>query len=143
MKIKEELTKIIREYLPQPSAYRVFVLYGALLCRRTEFAKGLTKEFGGKYIDLLEELSNLTPKIGLYEPTHLKRDINQWTKGGNSLLIIDEIEPLLDTWSNEAKENFFKLMAKWRTHCVVLIVSRLDLPYQDLMGKDRVFKMEV
>jgi hypothetical protein len=57
--------------------------------------------------------------------------------------VIDEIEPLFDTWSMEDKENFFKLMAKWRTDCVVLIISRLNLPYQDLIAQGRAFKMEV
>lgn len=144
MKIKAELIKIIKEYIPQPSAYRVFVLWGAPLSSKTELALELAKEFDGKYIDLLEDkLSSLKPKIGLYSPTDFKRDACQWIKGCISLLVIDEIEPLSDTWTKQDKENFFKLMARWRTNCVVLIVSELELPYEDLIGKERLFKLEV
>jgi hypothetical protein len=92
-------------------------------------------------IDLLEELSSIKPKIGLYSPIELKRDINKWAKECKSLLVIDEIEPLLDTWSMKDKNDFFKLMAKWRTECVVLIVSRLGLLYESLLGKNRVFNI--
>lgn len=144
MKIKEELTKIIKEYIPQPSAYRVFVLWDVPLSRKTELALELAREFQGKYIDLLEDkLSSLKPKIGLYSPADFKRDVHKWIKGCSSLLVIDEIEPLLDTWTKQDKENFFKLMARWRTDCIVLIVSGLELPYEDLIGKGRVFKLEV
>jgi hypothetical protein len=104
----------------------------------------ITKRVNGKYIDLLEsKLSTLNPKIGLYSPHDFKRDISIWAKETNSLLVIDEIEALLDTWTRKQHEDFLKLLSGLgaRTHSPVLIVCRLNLSYEDFIGRDRVFRI--
>lgn len=132
----------LREYAMQPSAYRVCVLYGVPMSLKTTMASKLSEELEGKYIDLLrDKLLGLQPRIGLYRPIDLKKDISLWSKETNSLLVLDEIEPLLDTWPREEQRNLFKLLSRWRTDSVILIVTRLDLPYEDLLGKERVFRI--
>lgn len=112
------------------------------MSHKTTIASKLSKELEGKYIDLLrDKLPGLQPRIGLYRPIDLKKDISLWSKETNSLLVLDEIEPLLDTWPREEQRNLFKLLSRWRTDSVILIVTRLNLPYEDLLGKERVFRI--
>lgn len=134
----------IKEYQTQPSANRVFVLYGFPLSGKTLIAKEVAKRLEGKYIDLLKDkLNGLNPKLGLYAPLNFKRDIGTWAKETRSLLVIDEIEALLDTWTIQQQEDLLKLLSGLggRMPSPVLIISRLILPYEDFMGKDRVFKI--
>ena len=132
----------LSEYATQPSAYRVCVLYGAPMSHKTTIASKLSEELEGKYIDLLrDKLPVLQPRIGLYRHTDLKKDINLWSKETNSLLVLDEIEPLLDTWPREEQRNLFKLLSRWRTDSVILIVTRLNLPYEDFLDGGRVFRI--
>ena len=132
----------IKEYMRAPSAYRVFILFGAPISGKTTIANEIVKEFDGKYIDLLKDkLSTMSNKLGRYSPLDFKHDINLWAKETESLLIIDEIEALFDTWEQEKQEDFFKLMSRLRTDSVVLIISRLNLTYENILGKDRVFRV--
>jgi len=137
----DNISNKLKEYATQPSAYRVLVLYGAPLHHKTTIARKLSQEFGGKYVDLLEDkLKELDPRVGLYTPADFKKDIGSWSKETNSLLVIDEIEALLDTWTREEQKNLFKLLSRWRTDCVILIVTRLNLPYEELLGSGRAFR---
>jgi len=139
----EQISAKIKEYQTQPSANRVFVLYGLPLSGKTSVAREVAKSLNGKYIDLLKDkLSVLNPKLGLYTPLNFKRDINSWAKETDSLLIIDEIEALLDTWMRQQQEDLLKLLSGLggRMHCPVLIVTRLNLSYEDFMGEGRIFK---
>jgi len=135
----DNISNKLKGYATQPSAYRVFALYGAPLHHKTTIAKKLSQEFGGKYIDLLgDKLKELDPRVGLYTPADFKKDIGSWSKESASLLVIDEIEALLDTWTREEQKNLFKLLSRWRTNCIILIVTRLNLPYEELLGSERI-----
>ena len=132
----------LKQYVDQPSAYRVFVLLGPPERDRSTIARDVAQQLSGLYIDLLKDkLHTLTPRLGLYSPSDLKTDIGSWSKETNSLLVIDEIEALLDTWSRQQQEDLFKLLSRWRTESVVLLVSRLNLPFEEFLGKDRVFRL--
>lgn len=133
----------IKEYQRQPSANRVFVLYGKPLSGKTFIVKEVVKKLEGKYIDLLKDkLSVLKPKLGQYTPLDFKKDIGLWAKE-TTLLVIDEIEALLDTWTREQHEDLLKILSGLggRMHCPVLIVTRLNISYEDFMSKDRIFKI--
>ena len=56
--------------------------------------------------------------------------------------VIDEIEALLDTWTREQHEDLFKILSGLggRMNSPVLIVTRLNLSYEDFMSKDRIFR---
>lgn len=135
------ITKV-KEYIRAPSAYRVFILIGAPLSGKTKIAKEIRKKLGGKYVDLLKDkLNMISPKLGRYSPLDFKHDINLWTKETESLLVVDEIEALFDTWEQEKQEDLLKLLSRLRTESVVLIITRSNLPYEDIMGKDKVFRI--
>ena len=140
----KQISAKINEYQTQPSANRVFVLYGLPLSGKTSVAREVVKNLNGKYIDLLKDkVSVLNPKLGLYAPLNFKRDISSWAKETDSLLVIDEIEALLDTWIKDQQENLLKLLSglSGRMHSPVLISSRTDLPYEDFISKDRIFRV--
>lgn len=140
----ERISVKVEECEPRPSANRVFVVYGAPMSGKTHTAREIAKRFKGEYIDLLKDkLSMLNPKLGLYSPLDFKRDINIWAKEIDTLLVIDEIEALLDAWTREQQEDLLNLLSGLgsRMHSPVLITSRLNLPYEDFMGKDRFFKI--
>jgi len=142
--IIEHISVKIKEYQTQPSANRVFVLYGSPLSGKTVIAREVAKILNGKYIDLLKDKLNVSnPKLGLYNPVNFRRDIGIWAKEIVSLLVIDEIETLFDTWSREQHEDLFKLLSGLggRMHSPVLIVTRLNLCYEDFMSKDRIFRI--
>jgi len=132
----------IKEYIRAPSAYRVFILFGAPISGKTTIAKEICKELDGKYVDLLKDkLNMISPKLGRYSPLDFKHDINLWAKETESLLVIDEIEALFDTWTQGKQEDFFKLISRLRIDSVVLIITRLNLPYEDIIGENRVFRV--
>jgi replication-associated recombination protein RarA len=138
----ENIFTKIREYKTQPSANRIFVLHGSPLSGKTYIAKEIAKRLDGEYVDLLKDkLGVLNPKLGLYTPLDFKKDISTWAKKTASVLILDEIETLLDTWTRQQQENLLKLLSGLggRMPNPVLIVSRLDLPYEDFMGKEKIF----
>jgi hypothetical protein len=140
----EHISAKVKEYQTQPSANRIFILYGFPLSEKTHVAKEIAKRLEGKYVDLLKDkLSVLNPKLGLYAPLNFKRDIGTWAKETHSLLVIDEIEALLDTWTRQQQEDLLRLLSGLggRMPSPVLIISRLNLSYEDFMGKDRVFKI--
>ena len=132
----------IKAYMRAPSAYRVFILSGASISGKTKIAKEIRKELDGEYIDLVKDKLNvISARLGRYSPLDFKHDINLWAKETESLLVVDEIEALLDTWTRKKQEDLFKLLSTLRTDSVVLIVTRLNLRYEDIMGKDRVFRV--
>lgn len=132
----------IKEYMRAPSAYRVFILFGAPISGKTIIAKEICKELDGKYVDLLKDkLNTMRSKLGRYSPLDFKHDINLWAKETESLLVIDEMEVLFDTWTREKQEDFFRLIYRLRTDSVILMITRLNLPYEDIIGKNRVFRI--
>ena len=139
--INNIITKI-KEYTRAPSAYRVFVLFGPPISGKTTTAQEILKQLNGEYVDLLKDkLNTMSPKLGRYSPLDFKHDINLWAKETESLLVIDEIEALFDTWIKEKQEDLFKLISRLRTDSVVLIITRLNLPYEDIIGENRVFRI--
>ena len=134
----------IEECQPWPSANRIFIVYGAPMSGKTYIGRKIAKRFKGKYIDLLKDKLNiLNSKLESYFPLDFKREINIWAKETDTLSVIDEIEALLDTWTREQQEDLLKLLSGLggRMHCPVLLTSRLNLPYEELLGKDRVFRI--
>ena len=132
----------LSQYVTQPSAYRVCVLYGTAKSHKSTVAVRMSQKLEGKYKDLLkDELAQVSPRIGLYRPVDFKEDITKWAKASSPLLILDEIEPLLDTWTREEQKDLFKLLSRCRTDSVVLLVTRLDIPYEEMLGQERVFRL--
>ena len=121
--MNEIITKL-KEYMGAPSAYRIFILSGSPISGKNTIAEEIRKKLGGKYVDLLKDkLNMISPKLGRYSPLDFKHDINLWAKETESLLLVDEIEALFDTWTQERQEDSFKLLSRLRTESVVLIIT--------------------
>jgi len=142
--IYNQILSRLKEYLDRPSEYRSFVLYSHDWDKKREIARKIADELMGIYIDLLsEKINGLNPKIGLYSPMNLKRDIEGWSKYANTILVIDEIEALFDTWRKKEQEDFFKMISRWRPESVILISIVINLSYEELLGRDRVFRISI
>lgn len=138
----ESISKVLDESLKRPSTYSVFVLYGPPSAGKTTVARKIAERLGGTYIDLLSEwLPTLNPCLGLYEPSDFKRDINDYSKKSTVLVVVDEIEALFDTWTREQQENLFRMLSRWRAHSLLLITTRIDLPFEDFLGNNKVFRI--
>lgn len=138
----ESMSKVLDEYRKRPATYSVFVLYGPPLAGKTTVARKIAEQLGGTYIDFLSEcLPTLNPRLGLYEPSDFKGDVNEYSKKSTALLVVDEIEALLDTWTREQQENLFRMLSRWRAHSLLLITTRVDLPFEDFLGNNKVFRI--
>lgn len=134
----------LKEYLDRPSEYRSFVLYSPDWDKKREIARRIADEFGGIYIDFLsEKITEIYPEIGMYSPMNLKRDIDGWSKYANTIIVIDEIEALFDTWRKKEQEDFFKMISRWRPESVVLISIAINLNYEAVLGRERVFRISM
>lgn len=134
----------LKEYLDQPSEYRSFVLYSPDWDKKREIARRIADELGGIYIDFLsEKITGIYPEIGMYSPMNLKRDIDGWSKYANTIIVIDEIEVLFDTWRKKEQEDFFKMISRWRPESVVLISIAINLNYEEVLGRERVFRISM
>lgn len=134
----------LKEYLDRPSEYRSFVLYSPDWDKKREIARRIADELGGIYIDFLsEKITGIYPEIGMYSPMNLKRDIDGWSKYANTIIVIDEIEALFDTWRKKEQEDFFKMISRWRPESVVLISIAINLNYEAVLGRERVFRISM
>lgn len=139
MRIDRMIDKL-KEYIHRPSEYRSFVLHSSDWDKKIEICKKITREMKGVYIDFLKDKMNtLNPKVGLYSPSDLKGNIESWAKDVNTILIIDEIDALFDTWKKKSQQDFFKIISSWRPESIVLISIMIDLDYENLIDKNKVF----
>jgi hypothetical protein len=142
--IYNQILSRLKEYLDKPSEYRSFVLYSHDWDKKREIARRIADELMGIYIDFLsEKITGIYPEIGLFSHMNLKRDIEGWSKHANTILVIDEIEALFDTWRKKEQEDFFKMISRWRPESVVLISIAINLNYEEVLGRDRVFRISM
>ena len=142
--IIERISVKVEELQPRPSANRVFIVYGAPMSGMTYIAREIAKVFKGEYIDLLKDKLNiLKPKLGIYAPFDFKSDISKWARETETILVIDEIESLLDTWTREKQEDLLKLLSDLggRMHSPVILTTRLNLVYEDFLSEDKIFRI--
>jgi hypothetical protein len=142
-RLVEEILRKVSEYQNQPSANRVFFLWGPPQLDKTTVAKEVALGANGTFVDpLADKLSTLDPVIGAYKPKDFQRDVIEWARTASCLLVIDETEPLFDTWRRDQQEDAIKLLSGLtaRTDCPVLITTRIPLNYAQLVGnREKVF----
>ena len=134
---------VLQDAKLRPSANRVFILSGPPLSGKTHVAKRIAVELKGTYMDLLKDRMHLLiPKLGSYSPEDFKQNVRTWAEEARNILVVDEIEALLDTWTIEQQEDWLKLISGLggRMANPVLITCRFQLPYEEL-GIRNIFKM--
>jgi hypothetical protein len=143
MSLVEGMLCKVADCQAQPSANRVFWLQGPPQSGKTAAAIELARRASGTYVDLLaDKLGDLDPPVGTYRPKHFQADVKHWARDAGSLLVIDEVEPLFDTWSHTQQEDAVRLLSGLtaRTSCPVLVATRIPLDYDRLTGnKGRLF----
>lgn len=142
--IYNQILSWLKEYLDKPSEYRSFVLYSSDWNKKRKICEKIAEEMKGTYVDFLKDkMKALNPEVGLYSPSDLKRDIEKWAKEANTILVMDEIDALFDTWKKKNQQDFFKIISSWRPESVVLISTIIDLDYEELLSGNRVFRIPI
>ena len=80
----------------------------------TQFAKKICAQLDGKYLDLLDlfiKTKELSEHIDRFSPEELRKLLIEESIG-HTLIVIDRIDFLLDTWRRAEKKDFFGLLDK-------------------------------
>ncbi len=78
----------------------------------SQFCQKLCQQASGKYLDLLEffiQSPSLSEKIDSYNPEKLRGLLIEQSKG-QSLLVVDRADFLLDTWRKSERQDFFRFV---------------------------------
>lgn len=120
----------------------------------SHFCEKVCKQTNGKYLDLLEffiQSPNLSENIDSFSPEKLRELIIEQSKG-QSLLVIDRIDFLLDTWHKSERQGFYRFIEnQWDSFkdgmkaklMVVLQTSQEieSLKILDSQGQSRIFRL--
>ena len=98
--------------------YRAVMILGPANCGKTRFAKLLAEKIKAKYIDLLETFvddENLSKSIDTFDVFSLKKYLLKLT-AEEPVIIVDNIDFLVNTWSEREKGEFLNLIDKLRSN---------------------------
>lgn len=106
------------KYLAQleQERYRAIILHAAPEkgAAVTQFSKKICTRLGGKYIDLLDvfiQTKELREQIDRFGPEEFRKYLIEQSNG-QSLVVVDRADFLLDTWRRTEKKSFFGLLDK-------------------------------
>lgn len=140
--LMETILSGVTEYSNQPSANRVFFLCGQPMSGKSATAREVARVAGGTYSDFLrDKMSVLRPTVGTYKPKDLQRDVVDWSRTAGGLLVVDEIDPLFDTWNQQQRVDAIRLLSGLtaRSACPILLVARLDPRSRDAVRAGKIF----
>jgi len=120
----------------------------------SRFCKKVCKQTNGKYLDLLEffiQSQNLSENIDSFSPEKLRELLLEQSKG-QSLLVIDRVDFLLDTWRKSERQDFFRFINnQWDSYkdgmkakLVVVLQTSQEielLKILDSQGQSRIFRL--
>lgn len=120
----------------------------------THFCKKFCRQKGGKYLDLLEffiQSPALSEAIDRFSPEKLRTFLIEHSQG-ESLLVLDRPDFLLDTWRNSERQDFYRLINnQWdgykvsmKAKLIVALQTSVevgDLKIVDSTGQSRVFRL--
>ena len=98
--------------------YRTVMILGPANCGKTRFAKLLAEKINAKYIDLLEifvDDENLSKSIDTFDVFSLKKYLLKLATE-EPVIIVDNIDFLVNTWSDREKGEFLNLIDKLRSN---------------------------
>jgi hypothetical protein len=106
--MKEDFSKSLKALGTQK--YRSIIVHHDSFRALEQFALGAAKKYGGGYCDLLAHFKN-NPDIHVdaFDVEDLS-DLLKTLCEGQSLLCVDKINFLLDTWSNKEQTAFYSLL---------------------------------
>ena len=92
--------------------YKPFIIHGPGLCGKTRFAKLAVERLTGlAYLDVLDNLNNHSelPRIDLFKPADLRKLLLEFP-GPESVVLVDNLDFLLNTWLAADKRAFWDLV---------------------------------
>jgi Cdc6-like AAA superfamily ATPase len=98
--------------------YRAVMILDPANCGKTVFAKLLAEKISAKYIDLLETFAddeNLSKSIDTFDALSLKKYLLKLV-AEEPVIILDNIDFLVNTWSEREKGEFLNLIDKLRSN---------------------------
>lgn len=98
--------------------YKAVMILGPADCGKTRFAQLLAEKTGAKYIDLLETFvddKNLSKSIDTFDVFSLKKYLLK-LEAEEPFIIVDNIDFLVNTWSDREKGEFLNLIDKLRSN---------------------------
>ena len=121
----------------------------------SRFCQKVCKQTNGKYLDLLEffiHSPNLSENIDSFSPEKLRGLLIEQSKG-QSLLVIDRVDFLLDTWRKSERQDFFRFINnQWDSYkdgmkakLVVVLQTSQEieaLKMVDSHGRSRIFRLD-
>lgn len=136
--------------------YRAVILHAGpeISPSMTHFCQKVCKQTYGKYLDLLDffiQSPNLSENIDSFSPEKLRELLIDQSKG-QSLLVIDRVDFLLDTWRKSERQDFFRFINnQWDSYkdgmkakLVVVFQTSQEielLKILDSQGQSRIFRL--
>lgn len=130
--------------------YKNFLIHGPALSGKTQLARKISEKYQCKYISLLELLVNnkdVKDKIDIFSPSKLIKYVNEITKG-DRLIIIDQIDFLINTWTDSQLRDFMVFIDKNQAESCYIFVMQTHkfLEKEDLIdlsdkGTKRVYNV--
>jgi DNA replication protein DnaC len=111
-----DLTKLID--FQTKEQYRAIMILGPANSGKTKYAKLLAQKIKAKYLDLLDIFANdetLSKSIDTFDVSSLKKYLLNLTET-EPVVIVDNIDFLVNTWSDREKGEFLNLVDKLRSN---------------------------
>lgn len=132
-------------------SYRAFFIVGPAIYGKSDFAKKLADKVGGRYLDLLELFlndSSLSDQIDTFRPTEFERVLLDRC-AETDLLIVDNIDFFINTWTLKMREEFRDRFLKLRsgvtqtTFCFVVQIDEVfeEVDAKNTFGQPRVIEI--
>ena len=120
----------------------------------TTFCQKFCNRFGGKYLDLLDffiQFPELSETIDRFDPEKFRNLLIQQSQA-QTLLIVDRVDFLIDTWRRTERQDFYRLVQnQWDNYkesmkatlifCLQTSHEIEALNIQDSQGKSRIMNL--
>ncbi len=112
--------------------YRLAIVCGDISTGKSALAQFASEKLQARYINLTTELlprttrADFSPTLGAYDPENLVKYImNESDKVKSSMLIVDQIEPLVATFGRAGAVQFFYMISQAEPLKPVILVTYL------------------
>lgn len=121
--------------------YRAFFIVGPANFGKSDFAREMAEKADGHYLDLLDLFlkdQSLSDSIDTFRPTDLERLLIDFADEVE-LMIVDNIDFLINTWTYRLREEFRDRFLKLRsgvTRTTFCFIAQLDEVFEEVDAKN-------
>lgn len=142
LKFKEFLEAQFKE------RYKHFIIYSLPMTGRTTFGKRLSEEFDGYYLDVLSELKDnveISKEIDTFYPDDFFKWIVKY-ENEKKFIVVDNIDFLINTWTEEQEEIFLNFIEKDQSKIVYLFLIQerkflFKRSITNILGNNRIINL--